>query len=66
MVEKLNGLGVQGKVISVLCVEDREGEGGADEQRHSIAPSLRSFGTTDARIEKAEAASQKKKKQPSN
>lgn len=25
VVEKLNGLGVQGKVISVLCVEDREG-----------------------------------------
>lgn len=25
VVEKLNGLGVQGKVISVLCVGDREG-----------------------------------------
>lgn len=25
MVEKLNGLGVQGKVISVLCVGDRKG-----------------------------------------
>lgn len=24
MVEKLNGFGVQGKVISVLCVGDRE------------------------------------------
>lgn len=35
VVEKLNGLGVQGKVISVLCVEDREGVPMSRE--HSVA-----------------------------
>lgn len=34
VVEKLNGLGVQGKVISVLCVGDREG--GAGEQGKAL------------------------------
>lgn len=36
MVEKLNGLGVQGKVISVLCVGDREG--GVGEQGTVLQP----------------------------
>lgn len=32
MVEELNGLGVQGKIISVLCVGDRQGAQVSKEQ----------------------------------
>lgn len=41
MVEKLNGLGVQGKVISVLCVGDREGASVSKAQYCSIPQSRR-------------------------
>lgn len=41
MVEKLNGLGVQGKVISVLCVGDREGASVSKAQYCGIPQSAR-------------------------
>lgn len=52
VVEKLNGLGVQGKVISVLCVGDREG--GAGEQ--GTALHRRAQATNDHRERETESS----------
>lgn len=51
VVEKLNGLGVQGKVISVLCVGDREGAA-VSKARYCTA-ALRTQTTTERERETA-------------
>ncbi len=50
VVEKLNGLGVQGKVISVLCVGDREGAPVSKAQHCTAA--LRPQSTTERERER--------------
>lgn len=55
VVEKLNGLGVQGKVISVLCVGDREGAPVSKAQHCTAA--LRPQMTRERERETARAAS---------
>ncbi len=52
MVEKLNGLGVQGKVISVLCVGDREGAP-VSKAQHCIAALRPQSPQRDGQREKA-------------
>lgn len=54
VVEKLNGLGVQGKVISVLCVGDREGAP-VSKARHCTAV-LRPQTTTERETERKQLA----------
>lgn len=51
VVEKLNGLSVQGKVISVLCVGDREGAPVSRAQHYTAA--LRPLMTTERETAKA-------------
>lgn len=58
VVEKLNGLSVQGKVISVLCVGDREGARVSKAQYWTTV--LRPYMTTERDREREKAAGRDK------